>query len=165
MRRTVWVLILGIVISSCFMPNFSEAKPTTFPSTAATAQHQKTADKVVAAALKYKGVPYCYGGVSPQGFDCSGLVWYVFDRQGKKLPRTADAQFKTGSVVMKTNLQPGDVVFFATETKGKGVSHCGIYVGKGQFVHASSSRGVMVSSLTDGYWQPKYVGARRMIEK
>jgi cell wall-associated NlpC family hydrolase len=123
---------------------------------------QQGADKeIVATAMKYKGVHYKFGGTTPKGFDCSGFVMYVFDKNGKKLPRTAGKQFEKGRLVSFKELKPADVVFFSTT--GKGASHCGIYVGKGKFIHASSSRGVMVSPLSDNYWKKRYLGARRMI--
>lgn len=118
-------------------------------------------DKLVSTALKFKGVPYRYGGETPKGFDCSGLVWYVFKEQGKALPRMADQQFLTGKKVNEKDLRPGDVVFFTTTEPG--ASHCGIYSGDGKFIHASSSRGVMESRLSDVYWKPRYLGARRML--
>jgi len=120
-----------------------------------------TGDKIVATAERYKGVPYKAGGVSPKGFDCSGYVQYVFRQHGKQLPRTADRQYEVGKKVDKKALQAGDVVFFTTDEKG--ASHCGIYVGKGKFIHASSSRGVIITSLDDSYWKPRYLGARRML--
>lgn len=118
-------------------------------------------EDVVATAKKYQGVPYKYGGTSPKGFDCSGFVMFVFNEHGKQLPRTADKQFETGTVVQVKNLKPGDLVFFTTTEKG--ASHCGIFVGYGKFIHASSSHGVMISALGDMYWRPRYLGARRVL--
>ncbi|MDR3562576.1 MAG: C40 family peptidase [Negativicutes bacterium] len=118
-------------------------------------------EAIVATALKYRGVPYKFGGTTSKGFDCSGFVWYVFDLNGVKLPRTADKQFETGKPVAQKDLQPGDVVFFTTYEKG--ASHCGIYAGNGNFIHASSSHGVTVTPLGDSYWKPRYLGARRLL--
>ena len=126
-----------------------------------TAAKAPLGEQVVATALQYRGVPYKYGGSSPQGFDCSGLVMFVYDKNGKKLPRTADKQFEFGSAVDKKDLKAGDLVFFAAS--GKEPSHCGIFAGNGNFIHASSSHGVMVSPLTDPYWRPKFIGARRVL--
>lgn len=113
------------------------------------------------AAFQYYGKPYKYGGQTPAaGFDCSGLISYVFSQQGKKLPRTADLQYKAGRIVTVSDLQIGDLVFFTTDSPGP--SHVGIFVGQNRFIHASSSRGVMVSSLSDVYWKPRYLGARRV---
>ncbi len=118
-------------------------------------------EDVVATAKKHIGVPYKYGGTSPTGFDCSGFVQYVYGQHGKQLPRTADKQFETGTLVQARNLKHGDLVFFTTTEKG--ASHCGIFIGYGKFIHASSSRGVMISSLGDMYWKPRYLGARRIL--
>jgi len=117
--------------------------------------------KITDTALKLVGVPYKWGGVTPKGFDCSGLIWYVFDKNSIHLPRTADVQYQAGKIVARNNLQQGDLVFFTTYEPG--ASHSGIYLGKGNFIHASSSRGVMISNLADSYWKTKYFGGRRMI--
>jgi len=117
--------------------------------------------KITATALKLVGVPYKWGGITTKGFDCSGLVWYVFDKNKITLPRTADVQYKKGKTVTIGNLQKGDLVFFTTYEPG--ASHVGIYLEKGKFIHASSSKGVMVSNLSDSYWKPRYLGARRII--
>ena len=116
---------------------------------------------VLKTASQYLGVPYRFGGDCPKGFDCSGYVKYVFEKHGKKLPRTADAQFKAGNNVKKSRLKEGDLVFFTTYAKGP--SHVGIYYGKNRFIHASASRGVMVSNMNDSYWKGRYVGARRIL--
>ncbi len=117
--------------------------------------------KITATALKMVGVPYKWGGITTKGFDCSGLVWYVFDKNKITLPRTADVQYKKGKTVTIGNLQKGDLVFFTTYEPG--ASHVGIYLEKGKFIHASSSKGVMVSNLADSYWKPRYLGARRIL--
>lgn len=116
--------------------------------------------KITDTAFKYLGVPYKWGGVTPQGFDCSGFVWYVFDKNGVHLPRTADIQYEVGTGVTRGNLQKGDLVFFTTYAPG--ASHVGIYLENGNFIQTSSSRGVMVSNLADTYWSGKYLGARRI---
>jgi cell wall-associated NlpC family hydrolase len=111
-------------------------------------------------AMKFLGVPYSFGGTSAYGFDCSGYVQHVFAKVGLHLPRTADAQYFAGK---KFAGQPkaGDLVFF--HTYAPGVSHVGIALGGGKFVHASSSHGVTVSSLHDSYWAPRYVGSKRVV--
>ena len=118
--------------------------------------------KIVATAKNYLGVPYVWGGTSPSGFDCSGLVYYVFRQHGISLNRTAATQYQHGSYVSKANLQPGDLVFFQNTYKS-GISHVGIYIGSGQFIHASSSQGVTVSYLSNSYWSSHYYGARRIV--
>ncbi len=123
------------------------------------ARTSKMARALTSSALRFLGVPYVFGGTSTSGFDCSGFVQHVFAMLGVGLPRTADAQYDVGKPAVG-GPRPGDLVFF--DTYG-GVSHVGIYLGKGQFVHASSSHGVMVSHLSDSYWAARYVGAKRLI--
>ena len=119
------------------------------------------ARRIISGALQYLGVPYVFGGTTPYGFDCSGYVQYVFANAGISLPRTADVQYDVGTPISSAELVPGDVVFFTTYTYG--ASHVGIYLGDGNFVHASSSSGVMVSSLNSSYWSTHYIGSRRMV--
>ena len=119
------------------------------------------AGRIIASSMDYLGVPYVFGGTSPYGFDCSGYVQYVFANAGISLPRTADVQFEVGTPVSTTELIPGDLVFFSTYTYG--ASHVGIYVGDGNFIHASSSNGVTISSLGQAYYSSRYIGARRIL--
>ena len=112
---------------------------------------------VVGVAMRYLGVPYRWGGASPSGFDCSGLVMYAFAQVGVSLPHNAAMQYGYGSPVSRSQLAPGDVVFF------NGLGHNGIYIGGGQFVHAPHTGDVVkVSSLSDSWYARTYVGARRM---
>lgn len=115
---------------------------------------------VLATANRFMGVPYVWGGEDPSGFDCSGFVQYVYAMHGVRLPRTADIQFGAGRAVPRGQEQPGDLVFF--ETYAPGASHVGIYLGSGSFIHASSVGFVRVSSLSEDYFQSRYLGARRV---
>ncbi|MBQ1617247.1 MAG: NlpC/P60 family protein [Selenomonadaceae bacterium] len=117
--------------------------------------------RIVASSMQYLGVPYVFGGTTPNGFDCSGYVRYVFANAGIYLPRTADAQYECGYPVSTAELVPGDLVFFSTYEAG--ASHVGIYLGDGNFINASSSRGVSIASLYSSYWGSCYIGARRVM--
>jgi cell wall-associated NlpC family hydrolase len=124
------------------------------------ARTTKLAQTLTRSALRFLGTPYVFGGNSTSGFDCSAYVQHVFGMVGISLPRTADAQYDAGTPAVG-GPRPGDLVFF--QTYAEGPSHVGIYLGKGQFVHASSSHGVMVSNLSESYWASRYLGAKRLI--
>lgn len=114
---------------------------------------------VARTAKKFIGVPYRWGGVSPAGFDCSGFILKVYGANGINVKRMADEQYYGGKKIKKSELLVGDLVFFSTYAPG--VSHVGIYLGKGKFIHASSSRGVTIDSLDSDYYKNAYVGACR----
>lgn len=124
------------------------------------ARTNRLASGLTRSALRFLGTPYVFGGTSAYGFDCSGYVQHVFAIMGVRLPRTADAQYYVGHRPTG-GLKKGDLVFFQTYEPGP--SHVGIYIGHNRFVHASSSHGVMVSSLSDSYWGPKFIGAKRYL--
>lgn len=130
------------------------------PATA-PASYLQINNNIVATAQLYLGVPYVYGGSSPNGFDCSGFVQYVYAKCGINLPRTADIQAETGFKVSKSELQPGDLVFFAGDFIN--ISHVGIYVGNGQMIHASTTYGIAYDSLSREYRLAHYAGARRIL--
>jgi cell wall-associated NlpC family hydrolase len=104
--------------------------------------------------------PYRYGGISPKGFDCSGLVYYAYSRSGVEIPRTSIAQYRQSTPIRNERIQPGDLLFFRIARKSP--SHVGLYVGEGQFVHASTSeRRVTLSQLESPYWRNRLIGAGR----
>ena len=132
---------------------------------AAEAASSGSASEVVDLAMQYLGYPYCYGGSSPSGFDCSGFVRYVYSQFGCSLNRTASAQMSNGTSVSMSELQPGDLVFFLKSGSGASrASHVGIYIGGGQFIHAStSSTGVIISDMDSAYYTTGFVGGRRIL--
>ena len=118
-------------------------------------------NEIVRTAEGFIGVPYRWGGASPKyGFDCSGLSMAVYQLNGLDLPRTSNEQWVAGSPVRRSQLSKADLVFFATRGRKK-ISHVGIYVGQGQFIHASGmGKKIRIDSLSDRYYRRRYVGAR-----
>ena len=121
--------------------------------------------KLLEDAKFFKGGKYVWGGTSPKGFDCSGYVQYLYRKHNVNLPRTAWAQSKKGKPVDIQNLQKGDLLFFLTDKKrGIPVTHVGIYLGNGKFIHAASrKKGIIISPINHGYYAKKFVSARRVL--
>jgi len=120
--------------------------------------------QLVAYAKRFLDSPYVYGGTSPSGFDCSGFVGYVYKHFGISLERTAADQSEQGTRVTKDNLQPGDLIFFDTNGGHNNISHVGMYIGNGKFIHAESYRyGVTITDLYEDYYVNSYMRARRII--
>jgi cell wall-associated NlpC family hydrolase len=142
-------------------PQPTASKPPTTADASAVADGQPA---VVRRALGYLGTRYRYGASGARGFDCSGFTSYIYRQHGISLPHNSAAQYRVGKPVSRSELRPGDLVFF--RTRGSRISHVGIYIGNGKFVHASSARGrVRVDTLTSGYYHQRYVGARRITQK
>ena len=139
----------------------SQTKSQTTTAQATSVPSSSNGSSIVATAKKYLGYKYTYGGSSPStGFDCSGFTSYVFKQYGISLNRTAAGQYSNGVAVSRSNLQPGDLVMFGKS----GINHVAIYIGGGQIIHASTpSTGVRIDSLSTGYYNNNYVGARRIL--
>ena len=137
------------------------SKPTTLAPYGRSFISGTQGKQIVSTAQTLMGIPYVFGGTTTKGFDCSGLLQYVFKMHGLTIPRLADEQYNLGKAAKPNQLVAGDLVFFTTYTAG--VSHCGIYVGDGKFLHASSSKGVKIDSLDNEYWKTRFVGARKIV--
>lgn len=122
------------------------------------------AQSIIDTGKKYMGVRYSFGGSSPSGFDCSGFTSYVFKQNGITLPRATSGQATVGTQVSKDNLQAGDLVIFSNTYK-RGPSHVGIYIGNGQFIHASTTRsgGVIISDINSSYYSNHFSYGRRVL--
>lgn len=120
--------------------------------------------KLLEDAKYFKGGKYVWGGTTPKGFDCSGYVQYLYKKHDVNLPRTAWAQSKKGLSIKKEDLQKGDLLFFLTDKKrGIPITHVGIYIGDGEFIHAASKkRGIIISPITHGSYAKTFVSARRV---
>jgi cell wall-associated NlpC family hydrolase len=170
-------LLLALVLLCCTFPATAAAEPARLSSTEAeelpTLQAEHTlliqaAEEVqppkpvgrpgvVAIALRYLGTPYRWAGSSPAGFDCSGFIMYVYGRVGIGLPHNSAMLWGVGRPVARNDLQPGDLVFF------NGLSHAGIYIGRGRFVHSPHSGDVVkISRLSESSYRRSYDGARRL---
>lgn len=168
---TLAALMLALVLSATPLPaGFPDSATTTLanpsaqkPTTTQQSRSEAIAERLVENALQYVGTPYVYAGAGPGGFDCSGFTWYIVsETMGLDIGRGVWTQWEAGTQVDYADLQPGDLVFFAN-TWGPGLTHVGIYIGNGQFVHAENeSTGVVVSTIADGYYDAHYAGAVRL---
>lgn len=153
------LLGLAATLGGCFqgatLPPAAEA-PVAIPDAGLIADPVRS--RIVFTALQMIGIPYRYGGTTPQGFDCSGLVQYAYRNAGVSVPRTAREQFEASEPVDMRAVQPGDLVFF----ESRNYSHVGIYVGENRFVHApATGRTVVISSLGSSYYQRNFLRAGR----
>ncbi|MDX5371239.1 MAG: C40 family peptidase [Pseudomonadaceae bacterium] len=159
-KARVTLLALAALLTACAGKPPAEYSHSPFPVVDASA------DDVLISAIGLVGTPYRYGGNTPDsGFDCSGLIGYVYrNSAGIVLPRSTREMIKLRAPsVGRDQLQSGDLLFFATNGGGQ-VSHAGIYVGEGRFVHAPSSGGtVRLDYLSQAYWQNSYLGAKRVL--
>lgn len=161
MLKKVLLLAIFIGLSACSTDNNLKT-----PKNPTTASFPASADEVSISAMSLIGTPYIWGGNTPDsGFDCSGLIVYVYNGAGIKLPRTTTAMSGLSKPTVKRSaLKTGDLVFFAT-SGGRKVSHAGIYVGNGRFVHAPSSGGVVrLNNLNESYWSKTFLSGKRIIQ-
>ncbi|MFV0248983.1 MAG: C40 family peptidase [Tenacibaculum sp.] len=126
------------------------------------------ADKVIWTAVSYKGTPYKFGGLNKKGMDCSGLVYTSFKQRNIDLPRTSKLMYNRGFAVSIDKVKRGDLLFFKTAKKNRGVNHVGLVTSVNKedikFIHATVSKGVLVSSLQQKYWKKSFVKAKRIVE-
>ncbi|MFC7062448.1 S-layer homology domain-containing protein [Halobacillus seohaensis] len=151
-RKFLVTILTGLLVLSVFTPQAMASSV--------------SGSQITKIANKYSGTPYNYGGTTPSGFDCSGYTSYVFKQAGIDLPRTSSSQYGIGDYVSKSNLKSGDLVFFGSSPGSSSVSHVGIYTSNGNFISATSSKGVDERSVNDPYyWGDRYIGAKRIVEE
>lgn len=167
MQKTLHLLglLTVLLLSACSTKGPVDQQAATSYQQPSTA-FNPAADEVLLRAIGLVGTPYVWGGNTPSsGFDCSGLIGFVYQEvAGIRLPRTTQQMLHMpGQQVSRNQLQSGDIIFFATAGRGR-VSHAGIYVGEGRFVHAPSSGGtVRLDSVNAAYWNKAYLQAKRVL--
>ena len=157
---TSWATQVNSIMSQLYNTAKSVSSGTTQLQT--NNQSSSKGQQLVNEVKKYLGTPYVWGGTSPSGFDCSGLMQYAANKVGVSIDRVSQDQFHNGTAVSKENLQPGDLVFFKGSTGStQSPGHVGMYVGNGQFIQAPSTGDVVkISNLSS---RSDYVGARRIV--
>lgn len=157
-------LILILALLSVLSPGCRSSRDAaTQQRPAVEAVSGKTSREIVREAERWIGTPYRYGGTERgRGTDCSGMVMTVFGKAGITLPRSSAEQQKYCKPVKKNDLRAGDLVFFTSSRSGSRVTHVGVYRGNGEFIHASTSHGVIVSRLDENYYQKHYHSAGRV---
>lgn len=168
--KLVIFFVVLCALNSCKSSKTSISKaPTknTIKSSTSPVEISETAKSIIAYAQQFKGVKYKYGGTTTKGMDCSGLLFTSFKSEGINLPRRSEDIAKTGDWIDLKAVQPGDLVFFATQKNSRKVNHVGLVTGiregNVEFIHASTSAGVITSSLAERYWYFAFVQARRLL--
>ena len=152
----------GLLLACSHSPKYSDSSSKTKVGTTKSGLNaENTVKEIANLAKSLLGSPYKYGGASPKGFDCSGLVYYTHGQLGIRTPRTSLQQYKSAKNIELNKLRSGDLVFFTLNKNN--VSHVGIYVGRGRFIHAPmSGKLVAVNYLNDDFWRPRIVGGGRL---
>lgn len=169
MKQLLPILLLLLFTSSCKSKKSysNKKKQTQTVKVNTTAKPSKEAESIVKYAKTFDGTRYKYGGTTKRGMDCSGLIYTSFKKHNVNLPRTTATLQGTGTWVDLKEVNVGDLLFFATKKTTRKVNHVGIVTnirtGNVEFIHASSSKGVMVSSLAEKYWYFSFVQARRVL--
>ena len=157
-----WLKVNSSAGTGYISPDYVEYIELSSASAGQASSNSSLGQQVVDKALSYLGVKYVYGGASPSGFDCSGLSYYVYKQFGATLNRSSSAQTSNGYKVSKSELMPGDLVFFSSPGSSS-VGHVGIYIGGGQMVHSvKPGRYVEIDTINSGYYSTYYWGARRI---
>lgn len=157
-KSFVLLLLFSMLLASC---------SSTKKVTNATKKPTTISERVVVNALKYKGVRYRFGGTTKKGMDCSGIVYVSYLEENVQLPRVSRDMAKRGKKISLRKAKKGDLLFFRTSKRGRGINHVGLVVsvknGVLRFIHSTSSRGVIVSSLSEKYWNKAFVKAKRIL--
>ncbi len=168
MKNLLYLLLLTIFLASCGSKKSVPRKNRAITSSEVKAPStSKKIDNIISEAMRYEGTRYKFGGTTKSGMDCSGLVYIAFQENNIALPRVSRDMAKRGNRVSLQKAKEGDLLFFQTNKNRKVINHVGLVTevkgGVIQFIHSSSSRGVIVSSLDERYWKSAFVEVRRII--
>ncbi len=179
MYKKILILGIAILLSGCFAKkrtSYSKTRTVTVESsdttkilkkTRAKVEENREADKVIASAMAFSGVRYKYGGTTKKGMDCSGLIYVALQENDIVFPRISHQMANEGKKIRVDEVQKGDLLFFKTRKNSKRINHVGLVVAidddEIKFIHSSSSRGVIVSSLREGFWNSAFIKATRIL--
>lgn len=168
MQKITLALILFICLTACKSKKTAVAKkPRTSTSSGTTTVNSAVATKIIDNAEKYKGVRYKYGGTTSKGMDCSGLVYTAFKKEHISIPRSTKYMATAGKWIDLKEVEQGDLLFFATKKNYRTINHVGLVisarVGHVEFIHSTTSKGVITSNLSERYWYFAFVQARRIL--
>ena len=164
MKKLILLSLLALFVASC-----GSSKRATSPSSrnTSTSSSNKTVDRIITHAKKFEGTRYKFGGTTKKGMDCSGLVYTAFLSENITLPRISRDMAKHGERISLLKVQAGDLLFFQTNKARNVINHVGLVIenhrGELKFIHSTTSRGVIISSIKDVYWNDAFVQARRII--
>jgi lipoprotein Spr len=168
MSRPLLLLVFLSLLAACGSirpaPRYTDSTNTGAVVRELEERRHATPSRLARVVDSYLGIPYKWGGTTRAGMDCSAFTRAIFrETYGVELPRTSKQMYGVGRAIPREqSLKPGDLVFFKNTYSGPGVSHVGIYLGNGRFAHASSSKGGTITPLDNPYFQPRYIGARRV---
>lgn len=180
MNKKIFILVLAVLLSGCFAKKkttYSKTRTVTIESSDTTTtvrkktrKREKTnpkAEKLIASAMNFSGVRYKYGGTTKKGMDCSGLIYVAMQENDIVFPRVSYQMANEGKRIRISEVKKGDLLFFKTRKNSKRINHVGLVVetedDEIKFIHSSSSRGVIVSSLREGYWNSAFIKATRIL--
>lgn len=167
MQKLLLLAIIAIFMCSCGSSKVGSSSKQHLPQKTSKTRGTAQVHKIISYAKTFKGTRYKYGGTTKKGMDCSGLVYTAFGKEEIKLPRVSRDMAKKGKPVSLSKSVKGDLLFFTTSKSKKSINHVGLVIGskRGEilFIHSTTSKGVIISSMEERYWKSAFVKARRVI--